>query len=165
MTDFVLTETIVLEIMRRLTSDLPAHITAVNATITDGYTIENPASGMIFDYPPPIRLLTNFPAVALIEGATTFEDDTSWNATGVSDFTVVAFVQDLEQEGLARRLRRYARAVASAVIQGRTLPPDGWGVTLIRIEPGPTLANRNNPQTRMSWVSVSFRVKTDQNVG
>lgn len=160
---YTLTDTVIKEIVRRLTTDLPACITAINATVTDGFTIDPVADGMLFDYPPPMRLLTSFPAVALIDGPTTFEDDTSWSATGVHTFTVVAFVQALEQRPLSWKLRRYAEAVSNCVLAGRTLPPDGWGVTLTRIDPGPTLSNKSDPQTRMSWITMTFRVKTDQN--
>lgn len=156
-----LSEPIIEAITTRLDSELGDVIDSINAEVEDGYQLDPPFE--VLDYVPPLRLMTNFPLVCVADGGSRFEDDTSWSATGVHKFIVVVFIEDLDQRGLARKLRRYSKALATVVLRDRNLAPVAWGVTLDRIEPGPTLGRRQGPNTRLSWVAVSFTAKTDEN--
>lgn len=151
----------------RLATDLNAHIDTINATVTDGYTIPWPEH--VHDYMPSVGELVAFPTIGIEHGPGRFQDDTGWEATGVYDLIVVAFVQHAEPQALARMVRRYQLAVLRTVMAGRNLGSgDGipWGVTLKGMDFGPALTRRDRgdgpPDTYMTWTAVAVQVKLDE---
>lgn len=151
----------------RLDSDLADRVDAINATVTDGTTLAQPAA--ILDYMPSVGELVDFPTVAIEHGPGRFQDDTGWEATGVYDLIVVAFVQHAEPQHLARLVRRYQLAVLRCVLQDRNLGSGTgvpWGVTLRGMDFGPALTRRERedepPGTYMTWTAVALTVKLDE---
>jgi len=157
---FPLNEPIIAAIKLRLETELVTYINALNSEITDGFTLDTFVQ--ILDYPPPITHLDQFPTLGIQDGETGFADDTGWGATGTSLVTVVAFEQDADQQRLAWKLRRWNRVIASCLLVGRSLPPDGWGVVLNNISPGPTLGRQEDPRTFMSFSAVTIAVRSEQ---
>lgn len=147
-------------IHERLDTQLAAFITQVNDEVTDGILCDAPQQ--ILPYVPPVSYLTAFPTFGVMDGPFTLEDDTGWGATGRGTITVIAFEQNADQAILAWRLRRYAKAVARCVLDGRTIhSSNAWGVTLKRIDPGPTLA-QESPQSFRSMTAVTVEVRSEQ---
>lgn len=157
-----LNESLINEVVRRLgsTGTLNTFIDTVNAGVADGVTIEYPQR--VLDHVPPVRELVVFPTIGVSDGPSVFTDDTGWEAKGSHTITVVSFIEDLDQSNLVKKLRRTTRAVVASVMQGRNLPPDGWGTVLIRIDPGPTLGRSTNPQAKMSWTAVTLQAFRDE---
>lgn len=159
-----LTEAAVRELVARLNANLAGAIAIVNADppapTDDTYVIEAPAE--VFDFVPPPSRLVQFPTVGIQHGLGTLEDDQGWSATGVHELTVVSFLQTSEPDALARRLRRYAQAVARVALAGRNLGAAAWGTTLVGVDYGPTLGERENSRVYMSWVAVTIRAKLDE---
>lgn len=154
---------------KRLTSDLPAAVTAVNADVTDGILID-PAR-QILDHVPPPSLLTAFPTVCVAEGPGRFEDDLAHEATGVNELHVLAFLQHSDHQALVRLLRRYRLALARVVLANRVIPHPtqagvnaAWGLRLVRFEPGPTLGEKDGEtvKTWLSWIDVTLEARGDE---
>jgi hypothetical protein len=148
-------------IHHRLENDLLDIIEDINTRSEDGHQLEPPQT--ILTYMPSLRELVAFPTIGIRDGISTFEDDTGWSVTSRHVLSVFVFVQDYEQEALAWKLRRYEQAIVRCVLKDRQLGGnDGFGMGLMRIEPGPTLGRRDNPQVKMSWIAVTIWVKRDE---
>lgn len=144
----------------RLETDLPAQITTNNAAVTDGYTIENPVE--VLDYVPSLSTRVRFPLVCIENGPGKFPVDNGFFAEGHYDLAVVAFLQDQDQQALARKLRRYHRAILQVAMKNRNLGSGTgipWGISLEESNFGPTLSERENPDQWLSWVAVSVKAK------
>jgi hypothetical protein len=162
-----LNETTVRAVKTRLEADLEAEIAQINAAATDDFTIAEPAQ--VLDYIPYPQILTVFPTIGIGDGVSTFEDDQGNSATGRHELLVVVYLQNADQEALAWQLRRYLQAVTRVVLAGRTLNDTlsgaGWGTGLVRISPGPTLADNEDPEavkTWMSWGGIVIWAKRDE---
>ena len=156
-----LNEPVVDALVSRLNSNLAATITTVNGEHSDDYDLDNPEQ--VLDYIPPTSLLTAFPTIGIGDGPSRFEDDIGASATGVHQVMVVVYLQEAEQVALARKLRRYAVAIARVILEDRNRGSDAWGTVLNRVDPGPTLADApENPQTFMSWVGLTITAKRDE---
>ncbi len=161
-------EPVISALKKRLTDDLPAAITAVNATITDGTTIDAPQA--ILDYLPPLELLLAFPTIGIGEGPGRIEDDTGHASTGVHELSVVAFIQAADQQTLVRQLRRTRTAVLRTILDGRHLEDAvdvarnrAWGVRLKQVVPGPTLGDlqAQSVVTWWSYVRIVIECRSD----
>lgn len=161
-------EPVIAALKKRLTDDLPLAVEAVNATVTDGTTIDLP--GDIFDYIPPVETLLNFPTIGIGEGTGRIEDDTGHASTGIHELSVFAFIQADDQQALVRKLRRTRRAVVNAIMDGRALEDAvdpsrnrAWGVMLRRIIPGPTLGDRESSSivSWLSWTQLVIECRSD----
>lgn len=156
-----LNEPIVRALVERLEAELPAAIAAVNQDVDDGIQIAEPAQ--VHDFLPTPNLLTVFPTIGIGDGPSTFSDDTGFSATGEHHLLVVCYLQDASQNALARQLRRYVRAVARVVLAGRRLGDAAWSVSLVRVVPGPTLADDpEDPREWMSWSGIEIAAKRDE---
>lgn len=145
----------------RLTANMPTYINAVNAEMTNpDFPLDQ--IQRVLDYIPVIADLSAFPVIGIADGDVMFHDDTGWGATGETTLSIVVFEQHADQRALAWRLRRLAIATTRCVLEGRTLPPEGWGVMLRRVRPGPTLGRDETPRQWMSTVTVQIDVKTNQ---
>lgn len=160
-----LNEPIIVEIVERLRDDFDDAVTAINAGVTDGFTIEAPDAAQVLDYPPPPELLTVFPTLSVSDGVSRFEDDQGYSATGKHLVLICAFCQDPDQQALAWRLRRYAQAIVRTVLAGRKLDTAAWGTGLEGVYPGPAYADNADPESVtswMSWVGVRIWAKRDE---
>lgn len=145
----------------RLTTNLNAVIDTANSTLTTpSFPLDYPTQ--VFDYIPPIGELADFPIVAIGDGTIDFQDDVGWSATGVMDFVVCIWVHEFEPRALAWKLRRMMACVANCVLLDRDLDGAGWGVTLGKIEPGPTLGRRENPKEMVGMRAMTLTVRDEQ---
>ena len=155
-----LNEPVIAALRDRLEDDLPAAITSLNASVTDGFTISNPVN--VYDFIPPVALLLDFPTVGIGDAPSTFEDDQGFSMTGRHRLLICAYLSDPDQRALAWKLRRYSQAIVRVLRSDQQIGP-GWGSGVERIDPGPTLTdNPEAPQTFTSWVGVAIWVKTDE---
>jgi len=153
---------------QRIEDDLPANIAAINATVTDGTLIEDPV--VVTDYVQPPGELVQFPSIGIEHGPGRWEDDTGYGATGVYDLIVVAFVQNADQQSLARYVRRYHLALTRTIFStSRNLGSgDGipWSAQVNGFDFGPALTVKEvhdtPPHTYMTWVAIAVRVKLDE---
>jgi len=162
MSPIKLTEPIVTALKERLEDDLPAAIAAINAAVTDGFTLSEPSE--ILPYiPPPSDLLVP-PVIGIGEGPSRFEDDIGGSATGKHELLVVAYDQSSDQEALTWRLRRWAQAIARVALADRNLGgAAAWGTGLIATAPGPTLVDdAENPREWFSWVGLRLWAKREE---
>lgn len=151
---------IVTSLRDRLETDLPATIDTINSTETSpSYPIPYP--GRVLDFIPPVADMFALPIVAISDGPLTFRDDTGWGATSVAELTVVAFLQGTDQRQLAWQLRRYAMAITRVTLANRSIGPDGWGVIMRGVRPGPTLGRDSDPKQYLSTVAVSIEVRSE----
>ena len=163
-------EPVVDGLVAKLQADLPAAIDAVNAQVTDGLTVDRGAL-QVLDHVPHILTLHQWPTIGVAEGPSIAEDDTGFEFTEVDELHVVCYLQDADQQALARRLRRLRLAVVRVCLSGGRVIPSvvpgtnaAWGVTLRRIDPGQTLgeAEAEHVKTWMSSVRVVIGCKSDQ---
>jgi hypothetical protein len=137
---FSLNETVITALQGQLAAELPATVQTVNADVSDGYTILDPVK--VYDHVPPLTVLAGagFPAVAIEDGRSRFENDLIYSVDGVHQLLVVAFVSNPDPEALAWQLRRYQQAIALAIQADRTLAGTVYTTRLNGIDPGPILA-------------------------
>lgn len=163
MSQLQLTEIAVEAIHERLLLSLPDWIDTVNDDVTDDHMIDRPA--LTLDYVPTLATLNEFPCVGIMHGRSTIEDDNGWSATGKHEIGVVTFLQETDQEALARKLRRYALAITNTILEDRDLgdgPGVPWGTGLIAVDYGPTLTEVEGSRGFMSWVATTIWVKLDE---
>lgn len=153
MSHYSLNEPLVTGLRSRLEASLPATITEINSTVTDGYTIVNPVQ--VFDFIPQAELLTAYPTIGIGDLPSTFEDDTGFAVTGRHGLQIVVFLADPDQRALAWRLRRYLQAIVTVALSNRQIG-DAVGLTLRRIVPGPTLDVSRDPETWVTWAGVDI---------
>jgi hypothetical protein len=154
-------EPVVDAIVARLQADLTTAIAQINAADTKGVVLDDVPDAQILDYVPTPTLLVNFPTIGVQDGLDELHDDTGTGGTGHYNFTVCCFVVDADQRRLAIKLRRYARAIKSVILQGRSLDP-AWGLLDGGILPGPTLGRGENPQDWMSYVGYAFSARAEE---
>ncbi len=165
--NFSLNEPIITALQAQLAAQLPAKITAVNADVTDGFTIVNPVK--VFDHVPLLSTLSGvgFPAVGIEDSGTEFEDDLVSSTTGVHRLAVVAFVSNPDPEALVWQLRRYQQAIMLAIQADRTLGGVAWTTRLKGIDPGPMLEPRDRPNqpadnNYLSWFAVDLECPREE---
>lgn len=145
----------------RLQNDMPTFINQVNAQFTNpDFPVDQIQN--VFDFVPSIKYLSAFPAIGIAEGDITVQDDTGWAFDANTTFSVVVFEQRSEQRELSWALRKLSVAVTRCIMQGRSLPPDGWSLQLRRVRPGPTLGRDENPRQWMSTTTVQVDVRSTQ---
>ena len=155
--DLKLSEPVVGALLTRLTDDLPAKIAELNSG--SGIDIEHPKA--IYDFVPGKRRLDSagYPALGIQDLTTELIDG---NFTGQHELGVLVYLADSEEDLLSRKIRRYVRAVASVVLEGHALPPVAYGVTLGRINYGPTLNTEENPRPWVTWARVPLTALSDE---
>lgn len=155
-----------------LTANLPATITALNATITDAYPV--PAVGQIVPYTPvPSTLEIGGPVIGVWEIAGEFEDDLQYSMHSHHEFAVVAVLQNSDHITLMYELRRMAQAIAYTISQDRLLGAASvmktqggvWSVNFSRSEPGPLISDMDPvtpdapPRSYLSWTGLIFTAR------
>lgn len=153
-------EPIVALAVTKLTTNLNTFIDSVNAEQTDGVLVEYPQQ--ILDYPPPRTSMTSYPIIAVVEGRFLLEDDTGSGGTGRLPLTIVSYITATDPGVLAKQLRRMDRAVTECIMEGRRLPPLGWGMRFLHSDPGPTLGREEAPREYMSLRATTIEVRFEQ---
>jgi len=159
-------EGIVDALYARLVADLSTYIDAVNAEHTDGIVVPHPVD--ILEYVPPPSYLTAFPTIGVGHGPDRLEDDNGFDATGVYDLHLVAYLQDSDQRILAKMVRRMKLALQRCALEGRHLGTGtgtAWGVTYVAGDYGPLLSKNpsdNTPGTYMTSCAILIRCKGDE---
>lgn len=158
-----LNEPVISFLRDRLESNLPAIVTALNASATDpAYPITSPQQ--ILDYVPALADLYNFPVIGISDGPFALVDDLGWGATGEFELSVVLYEQDADLRSLAWKLRRHTQAIVRAIRTPTLQLGEGWGTYDYKVNPGPTLSRDEGPRQFMSTTSVSFKCKSEQDV-
>lgn len=166
MATFKLAEPIVTAVIDRLTTDLAAVITEINAESADSYDLREPAE--IYPHIPSVGLLRLWPAIGIQELPLTLRDDIGSSAVASVDLAVVAFDQSPELVELGWRLRRWERALATVLLRGRELGAGGsaaYLTTLSTTRPGPTLGDHEDPEqvkTFGSWTAVVIHCEREE---
>jgi|SRR5919108_1744199 hypothetical protein len=164
MATFALNEQLVTALAAKLTAQLPAAITEINAAVTDGFTITNPVE--VLDYVPDEREISakasTAPLVGIQDVTSTFKDDIGSSVTGQHAFAVLVWLYDPSRQALARKLRRYQRALATVCLAGRAISTIGYGVTLRNAAPGPTLEREEDPRGWVSFTGVVIQSWVDE---
>ncbi len=153
----------------RLEDSLPAAIALVNAqahVIADGNTIEDPVE--VLSYVPALEMQTQWPVVGIQRDPATLKDDLGWSATCEGSLTIVAFLQEQDQQALADKLDRYMQALATAALVDRSLGGAGgaaWALRAGQINFGPALgdipAGTEIPEAFLSWVTFTVGFSAD----
>jgi hypothetical protein len=154
-----------------LTQNLQATVDALNATITDGYTV--PAVNQIVPYVPvPSTLLGGAPVVGVQEIGADFEDDLQYNTDATHQYAVVAVIQNADHIALMWQLRRMLQAIAATIQNDRLATSSimktqggAWSVNFVRTEPGPLLGDIDPvtpdqpPRSYLSWTGLILSSK------
>ncbi len=157
-----------------LAANLNTTIAALNATITDGYTV--PAAAQVLDYMPvPSTLEGGLPAIAVQELPAEFVDDLEYDVDTIQEYGVVAIVQNTDQRTLTKQLRRMMQAIAYTIQQDRLASPGimrsqggAYSVNLGGTVPGPTLGDIDPfnpeapPRSYMSWTALTMSSRRRQ---
>lgn len=179
LTDLQLAEPLVAAMVTLLEANLNGVIAELNATITDGYTVQPVAQVLPF-VPTPSVIQGGLPAVGVQEMPAEFEDDTQFSMNALHEYAVVVTIQNPDQLALALQLRRTIQAVATTIqrdrLQGNALGEGGimrdqggaLSVNFRGTVPGPLLADLDPinpdgpPRSYLSWtglVLTSLRVE------
>jgi hypothetical protein len=149
-----LNEPIISAVKATLETDLPAQLTAIDTGL--------PTPVNVYDYLPPVVMITDYPTIGIGDGPTTIEDDIASSWTEQHTLLIVAHLQDPDPDALSWMLRRYTQAMLRVISADRTLDGTAFGSGGYRTEPGPMLADDpEKPQLFMSWTGFSFWAKVD----
>lgn len=158
-------------LVNRLRTSLDGYVTAVNAQVADTTMIDPVPADRVLPYVPPLDMVTAFPTVGVGRLPGRWRDDSGHSATGEYGLSVVAFVQDANQDALTKKADRTLRAVVSCVLDGRpaawgTDPGQPYGVTLRELIPGAVLGDRPGPNqppnSYLTWMGVAVTVLLDE---
>lgn len=162
-----LSEPLVTAMVGLLSSNLNAEIDLLNATVTDGFTIDHAAQVLPY-VPVPSTLMGGTPAIGVQDMPATFEDDLQYNTDALHEYAIVAVIQNADQQALAWQLRRTVQAIANTISQDRLLGQSSvmltqggaWSVNFLRTEPGPLLGDLDPtnpeapPRSYLSWAAL-----------
>lgn len=173
---FQLNEPIIAQLLELLEAKLPAAIEALNATITDSITLDQPAQ--LLDYmPAPGELKAGVPAVCIQDLPAQFEDDLQFSITADHPIGIASVIQNADQRSLAWQLRRYTQAIAHVLSEDRLASDGGylrrppaqvWRVAFSGTEPGPLLGDRDPnapdkpPSSFLSWTWLLIRARRQE---
>lgn len=162
--NYLLNEPVIKALTNQFRTMLNPQIDAVNTRTTDGFKLQYPAQ--ILDHVPLLSVLSGggFPAIAIEDMGSTFEDDLVTSVTGLHKLAVIVFVQDPDPAGLAWKLRRYQQVIALVIQQDRTLGAAVWNIDFLGIEPGPALEARDPGQVQgyLSWFALEIQAKREE---
>lgn len=164
---YPLNEHIIDSAVYKLEENLDTAIAAVNAADTKGVTLTVPSAAQIFDYMPIPKEVVDYPYIGFQEAEGEWINDVGDSATGEWQFIVACFDIDPEPWRLRLKLMRMRQAVVSTLMQGRQLshPTNAilgaWGLTFMGTKPGPTLGITESPREWVSWTSMLFLAKAE----
>jgi hypothetical protein len=150
---FSLSEPIVRAIVDRLVSDLPAAVASINAELADGIDLDLPPNDRILPYVPSLGTLRTWPTIGIEDVKLDLEDDIGSSVVVAARQAVIAFDRDRSLEHLGWKLRRWERAITTAVMRDRTLGAGAYLVNHMGNVPGRTLgvSEPKNVEANVGW--------------
>lgn len=151
-------------IIAKLNAELPAKIAALNAEIADEWQLLAPAG---ISFGP--RAEIPYPWVVVRPAETTLLSDASGREHEEHRIDVIAWDQNASEEGLARLLIRWRRALREVVMHYRrpaasyTDGGGGYGLQLAGSDYGPFFQIADQAAF-YSWVSSTFTVQQQQDL-
>lgn len=151
-------------LIAKLQADLPAKVAAINAEMSDAWTIDTPAPESI-TFGSRSEII--YPWVALRPDAAEPIADASGRLHRRNGVSATLWVAHHEEEGLDRSLIRLQRAVTEVVLRDRRpggLGGDGgYGLEWVRDVYGPTFENTAASEFT-SWVRSTFAIRQQQDL-
>jgi hypothetical protein len=119
---------------------LNAKIDAINASLTDDYTLDYPTEIVIGTRAEPA-----YPIVMVLPDTSATTVDTGLRVYFSHRVRVVSWLSDYVEDALARRLMRYQRAIRETLLEHGRQPgglgdPAGYGMQHVEDEYGPVFA-------------------------
>lgn len=147
----------------KLQAELPAKIVEINAEMEDEWALVEPA-GFSFGQ----RSETPFPWVAVLPVRTVKVTDTSGAIVRKHLIDIIPWIEAWQEEGVARMITRYMRAVDEVAIRGRqpgqALSSGGYGLEFIEDNYGPIF--RESPESSVvTWGRARYAVRQEQYIG
>lgn len=113
----------------KLRAGLNAKIDAINATVTDGWTLERVDEACIMFGARPEW---PYPCVMVFPGDSKPESDTGGRIEWDHVVTVMGCSAEVDPEGLQRKHLRFERAIRDTLLANRVLNTGGWGLGHLR---------------------------------
>lgn len=150
---FTLNEKAIKGIVAQAEAHAPALVAAINAEVTDGYTIAAPAQ--ILDFLPLPAQLTSFPILAVGDGPIQIVDDLVTSVDSVPMLAIEAILQNADPRALAWGMRRYLQLIMRIVNEDRTLGGAVWTTRFKGVEPG-GLAGPRDPEREVGYLLWNY---------
>ena len=131
----------------KLTSDLPAKLTAINAEATDGWTLDGPTLIAI-----GVKDTHDYPTVFILPEATETETDRAGGVVWRHRIRVVSFLAEWDEEGLMRKVIRFQRAVREVCLSNRDPGAGGFGIIHDSDDYGPVFQPTEDGQAQAQFV-------------
>lgn len=154
-------------IIAKLIAELPAKIAEINTEAGDAHQLTMPEETSIT---LGARSEKPYPFIAILPGPEDPPIDASGRAHWQEAVDVVCWLEDYDEEALARKLLRFKRAVREVVMHYRrpgssfTDPVGGYGLQYAGSEPGPTFEISDSEGRYVSWTRLSFTVQQQQDL-
>lgn len=143
----------------KLEAELPAKITAINAEVTDGFTIEAPTGISIGERAEP-----TYPWIVVAPSRTALDKDTGERLVYNHQITLESVYWAQGEDELIRKLLRFGRAVREVALAerlpGQKLGEGGWGLRFVGDEYGRMV--KVAPGSFIKMVASSFSVRQQQ---
>lgn len=156
------------QIIAKLQANLDDKIDEVNTEIGDAFVLEHvPDDQICFG----TRSEKPYPFIALLPGGDDEPLDASGRVIWENLITVACWLQDPDEEALARKLIRFARAVREVIMRYRRPgssyvdPVGGFGLQYKGSDPGPIFGTEGDSAGAfVSWTTLSFQVQQQQDL-
>lgn len=146
----------------KLDAQLNAKIDAINATITDTWTLDHPTAievGAAHDWA--------YPYVVLVPDESAPENDAASDIVWLHVIRTVCFVSEFDTRALLRKLIRMQRAVREVCLAQRqpgvNIGDGGWGINHLRDEYGPAFQPEPDAEF-VQGVASLFQVRQGQQI-
>lgn len=153
-------------LIAKLTAELPAKLDAINAETSDQWVLE-PPQGITFGN----RSEVPYPWVAVLPETSENLAEASGRIHYEHGIATVSWLADADEEGLARKLTRYQRAVREVAVHFRrpgaspvSDDPGGYWLGYVRDIYGPVFDDRPEGGAFVSWARTTFSVKQQQDL-
>jgi hypothetical protein len=144
-------------VISRLQTQLTDYIDNLNLAATDPYVLEYPA---LISF--GTRSEMPYPAVLVLPKRTETTMDNGMRMHFNHRISVTAWLAEADEEGLARKLVRYQRAIRECILSRRELDDgSGYGLQHDDDEYGPVFNNRARGQF-ISWAESVYMVQQQQ---
>lgn len=144
----------------KLQAGLPAKITEINEELEDEWTLPAPA-GITFGQ----RSETPYPWIAVLPVRTVPVADSSGVIIKKHLIDIVPWIEAWQEEGIARLVARYLRAVDEVALArrqpGQALEEGGYGVEFIEDYYGPVFGEPGKSEVT-SWGRARYAVRQEQ---
>ena len=145
-------------LLARLADDLPARIASANAAITDGRLLSMPTLSF------GTRAEMSYPWCQVLPKFTENTNDNGFRIHFNHRVAVTCWIDDYEEESLARKLVRYQRVIRECILEERSLPTGaGYGLQHSGDEYGPVFGSQS-PGQFISWAQSIYMIQQQQDV-